>query len=202
MAVFGPHALGRPVIGSAEVISSLSRRSVGAFHRAMYTPGNIVVAAAGNVEHDRLVPLLEQAASKRGTGGAPKRRRRSPLVKMPAPGVRFQRKDTEQYHVCLAAPGIARSDRRRFAASLLDGILGGWELSGASRTQAPRLGVAPACRGHQVQCLDGASYVVSGGANPRHPECGGGHIVGIGTGAGSVEPFSDVPFAAMLAGQG
>jgi predicted Zn-dependent peptidase len=39
--------------------------------------------------------------------------------------VRFQRKDTEQYHVCLAAPGIARSDRRRFAASLLDGILGG-----------------------------------------------------------------------------
>jgi predicted Zn-dependent peptidase len=50
---------------------------------------------------------------------------RRPLVKAPAPGLRFQRKDTEQYHVCLAAPGISRSDRRRFAASLLDGILGG-----------------------------------------------------------------------------
>jgi predicted Zn-dependent peptidase len=46
-------------------------------------------------------------------------------VKAPPPGLRFQRKDTEQYHVCLAAPGISRSDRRRFAASLLDGILGG-----------------------------------------------------------------------------
>jgi len=124
-AVFGSHPLGRPVIGSADVISSLTRRSLMAFHRAMYLPGNVVVAAAGNVEHDRLLSLLEQAADKRVDGTAPKRRVRSPLVKTPPPGVRFQRKDTEQYHVCLAAPGIARSDRRRFAASLLDGILGG-----------------------------------------------------------------------------
>jgi predicted Zn-dependent peptidase len=41
------------------------------------------------------------------------------------PGVRFQRKDTEQYHVCLAAPGLSRIDERRFAASLLDAIIGG-----------------------------------------------------------------------------
>jgi predicted Zn-dependent peptidase len=124
-AVFGPHPLGRPVIGSADVISTLTRRSLTAFHRAMYLPGNVVVAAAGNVGHDRLLDVLQQAAAKRGDGAAAKRRVRSPLVKTPPPGVRFQRKDTEQYHVCLAAPGIARSDRRRFAASLLDGILGG-----------------------------------------------------------------------------
>jgi predicted Zn-dependent peptidase len=43
----------------------------------------------------------------------------------PPPRLRFQRKETEQYHVCLGAPGISRSDRRRFAASLLDAILGG-----------------------------------------------------------------------------
>jgi len=124
-AVFGPHPLGRPVIGSAKVISTVSRRAIASFHRAMYIPGNIVVAAAGNVEHERLVTLLDEATSKRANGETPKRRVRSPLVKTPAPGVRFQRKDTEQYHVCLAAPGIARSDRRRFAASLLDSILGG-----------------------------------------------------------------------------
>jgi predicted Zn-dependent peptidase len=44
---------------------------------------------------------------------------------VPAPGLRFQRKETEQYHLCLGAIGISRSDRRRFAASLLDAILGG-----------------------------------------------------------------------------
>jgi len=123
-AVFGPHALGRPVIGSAEVISGVSRRAVSSYHRSMYTGGNIVVSAAGNVVHEKLVSLLE-AAERRSDGAQRGPRVRRPLVQEPPPGLRFQRKDTEQYHVCLGATGISRSDRRRFAASLLDGILGG-----------------------------------------------------------------------------
>ena len=124
-SVFGGHALGRPVIGTAEVISTVSRRAIGAYHRAMYSGGNIVVSAAGNIAHDRLVALLEGLER----GGAdpvvkgPHVRR--PLVRQPQPGLCFQRKDTEQYHLCLGAPGIARSDRRRFVASILDSILGG-----------------------------------------------------------------------------
>src|SRR6185437_13777738 len=114
-AVFGPHALGRPVIGTAEVISTVSRRAITAYHRGMYTGGNIVVSAAGNITHDRLISLLERYERK---AAAPTRRTphlRKPLVKVPAAGLRFQRKDTEQYHLCLGAPGIARSDKRRFA---------------------------------------------------------------------------------------
>jgi predicted Zn-dependent peptidase len=124
-AIFGTHALGRPVIGTAEVISSVSRRSIQGYHRAMYTPGNIVVSAAGNVEHERLVDLVARAVERRQAAGNGKPRVRPALVKAPKPGLRFQRKDTEQYHVCLGAPGIARSDKRRFAASILDAILGG-----------------------------------------------------------------------------
>ena len=55
----------------------------------------------------------------------PGRRARKPFRRPPPPGYRFQRKATEQYHVCLGAPGISRRDERRFAASLLDSILGG-----------------------------------------------------------------------------
>jgi predicted Zn-dependent peptidase len=91
----------------------------------MYAPGNIVFAAAGNVRHDDLLGLLERAEAKQGVSSTGGPRVRSPLVKAPPPAVRFQRKKTEQYHVCLGAPGIARSDRRRFAASLLDSLLGG-----------------------------------------------------------------------------
>jgi predicted Zn-dependent peptidase len=111
------------VIGTADVIATISRRAIGAYHRAMYAGANIVVAAAGNLTHEKLVTLL-QRFEHNGTarGRMPTRR---PLVRTPAPGLRFQRKDTEQYHLCLGAPGISRSDRRRFAASLLDGILGG-----------------------------------------------------------------------------
>lgn len=121
-AVFGGHALGRPVIGRAEVISSVTRRSLASFHRAAYAGDNIVISAAGNIEHERLASLLTERLP--GTSPATKRVRK-PLGRRPEPGLRFQRKATEQYHVCLGAVGISRRDERRFAASLLDAILGG-----------------------------------------------------------------------------
>jgi predicted Zn-dependent peptidase len=123
-AVFGRHPLGRPVLGSANVISTVSRRSLAAFHRRRYRPDNIVVAAAGSVDHDRLVALIETMRAKAG-GNAHKASARAPFVAPPKPSLVFQTKQTEQYHVCLSAPGIARSDRRRFTASILDGVLGG-----------------------------------------------------------------------------
>jgi predicted Zn-dependent peptidase len=124
-AVFGAHPLGRPVIGTRDVIATVSRRALAAYHRSMYVGGNVVVAAAGNVDHASVVRLVERA--QRRPGDAPPKgvHLRRPLVAPPPASVRFQRKDTEQYHVCIGAPGIARSDRRRFAASLLDSILGG-----------------------------------------------------------------------------
>jgi predicted Zn-dependent peptidase len=124
-AVFGRHPLGRPVLGSADVISTVSRRSLGAFHRRRYRPDNVVVATAGSVDHDRLVTLIQAMSAKAGAAATGKPRARAPFVAPPKPSLVFQPKQTEQYHVCLSAPGIARSDRRRFTASILDGILGG-----------------------------------------------------------------------------
>ncbi len=124
-AIFGSHALGRPVIGTADVISGVSKRSLHAYHRARYTPANIVVAAAGSIDHDRLVGLVEHAIERRTAAEPGKPGVRPLIVKQPKPGLRFQRKDTEQYHVCLGAPGVSLSDRRRFAASILDAVLGG-----------------------------------------------------------------------------
>ena len=121
-AVFGTHPLGRPVIGRAEVISSVSRRALIAYHRRAYAPERLVLAAAGNVRHDRLVELIQARNGTDADGSLPARK---PVRRLPGPGVRFQRKETEQYHVCLSAPGIARPDERRFAASILDAIVGG-----------------------------------------------------------------------------
>jgi predicted Zn-dependent peptidase len=123
-AVFGGHPLGRPVIGRAEVISTVSRRALAAYHRRAYVGGRIVLAAAGNVRHEHLVELLDahrNGSVPTGLGLGP----RKPVHRVLAPQLRFQRKDTEQYHVCLGAPGITRTDERRFAASVLDAIVGG-----------------------------------------------------------------------------
>ncbi len=124
-AVFGDHPLGRSVLGSADVIANVTRRSISAYHRARYRADNVVVAAAGSVDHDELVKLVARMAEKFREPPARKPSARAPLVAPPAPSLSFQRKDTEQYHVCLGAPGIARSDKRRFTASILDGVLGG-----------------------------------------------------------------------------
>jgi len=122
-AVFGGHPLGRPVIGRAEVISSVSRRALSAYHRRAYASERVVLAAAGNVRHERLVQLLEERANGAVAGVRPPVRK--PLRRLPEPGLRFQRKDTEQYHACLSGPGIPRTDERRYAASILDAIVGG-----------------------------------------------------------------------------
>ena len=125
-AVFGSHALGRPVIGTAEVISTVSRRAIaGVPPRDVH--GREHRRLGRGQHHPRPARLAARALRARRARRRARRTPhvRKPLVKMPAPGLRFQRKDTEQYHLCLGAPGIARSDRRRFAASLLDAMLGG-----------------------------------------------------------------------------
>jgi len=83
----------------------------------------IVLAAAGNLRHERLVELLEERRNGFSAGGGLPTRKS--IRRTPRPGLRFQSKETEQYHVCLSAPGIARMDERRFAASILDAIVGG-----------------------------------------------------------------------------
>jgi predicted Zn-dependent peptidase len=121
-AVFGAHPLGRPVIGRAAVISSVSRRSLLGYHGSAYAGANVVLAAAGNVDHDRIVKAL---AARRSAAGRPPAHVRRPAGRPPRPALRFQAKETEQYHVCLAGPGLCRDDPRRYAAALLDAILGG-----------------------------------------------------------------------------
>ena len=122
-AVFGSHPLGRPVIGRAEVIGSISRRSLLAYHRSAYTGSNVVLAAAGNVDHKRIAAAL--AKHRNGGSGAAVALQRKPAGRVPRSAIRFQRKRTEQYHVCLAGPGLSREDPRRYASALLDAILGG-----------------------------------------------------------------------------
>src|SRR5438270_10806375 len=84
-AVFGTHALGRPVIGTAEVISSISRRSLQAYHRSAYRAANVVVAAAGDIEHERLLALVAAGAARRGAIVDGQGKVRQPLVKAPQP---------------------------------------------------------------------------------------------------------------------
>jgi predicted Zn-dependent peptidase len=138
-AVFGKHPLGRAIIGRASVIAETPPGQIGRFHAERYQPANIVIAAAGAVDHDEFVELANRAIGSRGDGS----KRRPPVA--PAPGAarrRFERKDTEQYHVCLGAPGLARDDERRFALRVLDNVFGGTSSSRLFQEVRERRGLA------------------------------------------------------------
>ena len=122
-AVFGSHALGpagdRHGRGDLDDQQARDRRLPPLDVHAAATSSSRRRATSRTTGSSRCSQRFERAQRARPRDAAPHVRR--PLVQAPPPGLRFQRKDTEQYHLCLGAPGISRSDRRRFAASLLDG---------------------------------------------------------------------------------
>jgi predicted Zn-dependent peptidase len=122
-AIFGDHPLGRPVIGRREVISSLTLDDVAAFHGTRYAPTSIVLAAAGNLEHDAITRLAGEHLNGRSGQFGGEQGLDAPTRHIGTAA--FQEKDTEQYHICLGGPGIKRDDDRRFALSVLDAVLGG-----------------------------------------------------------------------------
>src|SRR5579884_1127719 len=127
-AVFGAHPLGRSIIGRAAVIAQTPPEEIARFHASRYVPANVVIAAAGAVGHDELVSLAAERlvpAQSRSDRGAP-----PPAAPADTPASRrFERKDTEQFHVCVGGTGLSRHDDRRFALRVLDTIFGGTSSS-------------------------------------------------------------------------
>jgi predicted Zn-dependent peptidase len=141
-AVFGSDPLGRAIIGRASVISGTPPEAIARFHRARYQPGNVVIAASGAVDHDRVVELARERTGPPLNGDAAAAVRTSAPVVFAAPARRFERKDTEQYHVCLGGQGLSRHDDRRFALRVLDTILGGTSSSRLFQEVRERRGLA------------------------------------------------------------
>ena len=160
-AIFGEHPLGRPIIGRADVVSSVPVPDIAAWHDGRYVPRNIVVAAAGNLEHERIVELVESAV-----GDVPAF---PPGLVSPngaGPTLRFFQKETEQYHLCLGGPGISRGDDRRFALRVLDTILGGSTSSRLFQEVREKRGLAYAVYSYVSHYADSGQVAVYVGTRP------------------------------------
>src|SRR6185437_5526866 len=141
-AVFGNHPLGRPVIGTGQVIAGAAPADVRGYHDARYVGPNIVVAATGNLDHEPLAHAVETRFAPVSRIPDAAAAVRPVWVGESQPRALFQRKDTEQFHVALGGLGVPRSDRRRFAASLLDSMLGGSASSRLFQEIRERRGMA------------------------------------------------------------
>ena len=125
-ALFGDHPVGRPVIGTVQSVSAMTREQLRSFHMRRYTPERMVVAAAGNVDHDEVVALVREhfgprlirgrrpAAPRKGAGRVTGR-----------PQLTVVNREAEQTHVSLGVRTPGRHWEHRWALSVLHTALGG-----------------------------------------------------------------------------
>ncbi|BBY77972.1 peptidase M16 [Mycolicibacterium parafortuitum] len=125
-AMFGDHPVGRPVIGSVESISGMTRSQLHSFHVRRYTPDRMVVAVAGNVEHDEVVRLVRRHFGPhlvRGRAPVPPRKGTGRVTGRPT--LELVKRDAEQTHLSLGVRTPGRHWEHRWALSVLNTALGG-----------------------------------------------------------------------------
>jgi predicted Zn-dependent peptidase len=128
--LFGDTPLGRPILGTTGSINSITRDQIAGHYAARYTPPSLVVAAAGNVQHDAVVSGVREAFGTLLAGAAePASPRLAAGTEVPpggaGRGVRLVPRSIEQANLVLGCQGLARTDDRRFALGVLNAALGG-----------------------------------------------------------------------------
>ena len=116
------HPLGRPILGTKRSVAGFRRAELASFFKKVYRPSNIVIAAAGHLEHDATSALVKRyfaelpSGGARGNGGPPR-----PASKI----VSRSKKELEQVHVCLGVPSFPQGHEDRYAAYIMNTVLGG-----------------------------------------------------------------------------
>lgn len=156
-AIFPDQPLGRPVIGTADVVGTIPHADIAAYHAAHYRAPNVVVAASGNIDHETLLALGDRLLADLPGGGAPA----LPVAAhYDAPRLALLEKPTEQVHLCLGGPGLTRSDPRRHAQAVLDTLLGGLMSSRLFQEVREKRGLAYSVGSYTAGYHDAGQVVV------------------------------------------
>lgn len=125
-AMFGDHPVGRPVIGSVESIETMTRAQLHSFHVRRYTPQRMIVAVAGNIDHDVVVSLVREHFGPRLEAGRAAVAPRKGAGRVGGkPSLLVVDRDGEQSHVSLGVRTPGRHWEHRWALSVLNTALGG-----------------------------------------------------------------------------
>jgi predicted Zn-dependent peptidase len=136
---WSPHSLGKPILGTPETVSAFTRDTLGDWFSRCYAPNNLVITAAGHLTHSQLVDLVAERFSKL----APLRDHLTETTPRAASHITLRTKhELEQVHICIGVPAFPLTDQRRFAASILNNVLGGGMSSRLFQNIRERLGLA------------------------------------------------------------
>ncbi|MFK8906454.1 M16 family metallopeptidase [Streptomyces sp. YS-3] len=168
--MLGDTPLGRPVLGTVDTINALTRAQVARFYKKHYDPRHLVVAAAGNVDHATVVRQVRRAFEKAGaltqTDAVPVAPRDGVRTLKTAGRVELLNRRTEQAHVVLGMPGLARTDERRWALSVLNTALGGGMSSRLFQEVREKRGLAYSVYSYTSGFADCGLFGVYAGCRP------------------------------------
>jgi predicted Zn-dependent peptidase len=173
-SMYGEHPLGRLISGTSDTISAMSRRQILNFYQRRYTPPSMVIAAAGNLDHGQVIRQVKEAFARSERAAdkhEPRPRRGVDRLTTTAPRLRrgrlrVQDKDTEQAHLVLGGPALARDDQRRFALSVLNNAVGGGMSSRLFQEIRERRGLAYSVYSYTSQYADSGIFGVYAGCAP------------------------------------
>jgi predicted Zn-dependent peptidase len=166
--LWGDAPLGRPILGTVERISGMSRDVINRYYKRMYEPEKMVIAAAGSLDHDEVVRLVSEAFSGVLEGdGEPEPPRVGGRGPATGTGVAVLERPTEQANLVLALPGIARTDERRFALGALNSALGGGMSSRLFQEVREKRGLAYSVYSYASQFADTGLLGVYVGCQPK-----------------------------------
>jgi predicted Zn-dependent peptidase len=167
--LFDGGSLARPVLGTVESIETIGRSAINGYYRRRYRAQDMVVAVAGNVDHNNVVRLVKKAFGAAGMldGVSEPTAARGGRPITTASGVRVVRRTTEQANVVLGGPGVARTDERRFALGVLNAALGGGMSSRLFQEVREKRGLAYSVYSYHAQYADTGLFGVYAGCVPR-----------------------------------
>jgi predicted Zn-dependent peptidase len=163
--------LGRPVLGTVETVEAMSREQVRRFWKRHYVPGNFVVSAAGNLDHDQLEELVTSFMDTDTPGpgqGTVVRSHGQPPP--PVAGAHVRRRDTEQSHICLGTAGLSRSDPRRFAYGVVNDAIGGGMSSRLFQEIREKRGLVYSVFSYHSMFAHTGAFVVYAGTAPSRAQ--------------------------------
>ncbi|MDP9797068.1 putative Zn-dependent peptidase [Catenuloplanes nepalensis] len=172
--IYGDHPLGQLISGTEQTIGAMTRAQIETFYRERYTAPHLVIAAAGNLDHDAIVAQVTAALAGTPLDGPPaspaSRRASEPTPAYAPPAQVVEPKDTEQAHVVLGAPGLSRLDDRRFTAGVLNNVLGGGMSSRLFQEIREKRGLAYSVYSYTTQYADSGLFAVYAGCAPGKVE--------------------------------
>ncbi|MFC8128030.1 M16 family metallopeptidase [Streptomyces sp. NPDC057302] len=168
--MLGDTPLGRPVLGTEETVNALNADRIRRFYKKHYDPTRLVVAAAGNVDHNKVVRQVRAAFEKAGalhrTDATPVVPRQGSRTLRTAGRVEVINRKTEQAHVILGMPGLARTDERRWAMGVLNTALGGGMSSRLFQEVREKRGLAYSVYSYTSGFADTGLFGVYAGCRP------------------------------------